>query len=93
MIKLDLSSDVGNVERISDTNFFLKSSSGAIKIQLHKVAIDRGMSWDQAFSIFSKSISENRNDRKEGGFYITSNVRLICKLKFWWFRQFDFDLI
>jgi hypothetical protein len=54
----------------------MKSSSGAIKIQLHKVSIDRGMSWDQAFSCFSKSLKENRVDRNEGGFYVNSSVCL-----------------
>ncbi len=54
----------------------MKSSSGAIKIQLHKVSIDRGMSWDQAFNCLSKSLKENRVDRNEGGFYITSSVCL-----------------
>jgi len=52
----------------------MKSSSGAIKIQLHKVSIDRGMSWDQAFNCLSKSLKENRVDRNEGGFYVTSSV-------------------
>ncbi|CAG2101520.1 unnamed protein product, partial [Medioppia subpectinata] len=69
---IDLSSDVGNVQRVNDTDYYLKSSSGAIKIQLHNVSIDRGMSWDQALTSYKNSCLEYANDKQDFGFYISS---------------------
>ena len=77
-----MSSGVGNVEQKEKSDFFLKSSSGAIKIQLHKVAIDRGMSWDQAFSAYNKSLTENMSDTKDVGFYVTTQVRHSSQIAF-----------
>jgi hypothetical protein len=72
---LDLSSEIGNVNHISEESYFIKSSSGAIKIQLHTVSIDRGMSWDNALKCYNQSKEENINC----DFYLNSSVsKCIC---------------
>ena len=77
-----MSSDIGNVDCVNAVDFYLKSSSGAIKIQLHKVTIDRGMSWDQAFNAYKKSVEQYSSDLKEFGFYVNSMVRLDLRQRF-----------
>lgn len=67
----ELSSDVGKVECLHDENFFLKASSGSIKIQLNQVAVDRGFSWPKALELW-----EQRKEPNEG-FYKTETVRII----------------
>ena len=45
---MDLSSHMGNVQRLDHRVFYTKHSTGITQIELHKVGVDRGMSWEEA---------------------------------------------
>lgn len=72
---VDFSSEVNKVNRLSVESFFLKSSSGTIKIQLHHVMIDRGMSWDAAYNSWTQCKTQME------GFYMINSVS-IANIKF-----------
>ena len=71
---IDLSSDVGNVQKLNEENFILKSSSGAIKIQLHTVLIDRGLSYEKAHNMYLQAIEEDDYFKDDIGFYVFNSV-------------------
>ena len=68
----DLTSDIGKVERIEHRTFLKKHSTGAAKIEFHAVAVERGMSWEEAKNLWSQCTSP------EEGFYLTSSVSSVC---------------
>ena len=75
---VDLSSEVGNVVRLSEESFILKSASGATKIQLHAVAIDRGLSYEKALNMYKQALQEEDYFKEDVGFYTTDSVSLFC---------------
>ncbi|KAI1293580.1 Protein strawberry notch -like protein 1 [Halotydeus destructor] len=64
---IDLTSDVGKVDRRSCRTFFLKHSTGAAKVELHEVAVERGMAWEEAESLWKHC------KLPEEGYYVTNS--------------------
>lgn len=71
---IDLSSEVGNVQKLNQENFIMKSASGAIKIQLHTVAIDRGLPFERAENMYKQAIAEDDYFKNEIGFYVSNST-------------------
>lgn len=75
---VDLSSEMGNVVRLSEESFILKSASGATKIQLHAVAIDRGLPYEKALNMYKQALQEEDYFKEDVGFYTTDSVSFFC---------------
>lgn len=56
------------MERIEHRSFFRKHSTGAAKIEFHSVAVERGMSWEEAYNLWSQCKTTDE------GFYLISSV-------------------
>lgn len=79
---IDLSSDVGNVQKLNEENFIMKSSSGATKIQLHTVSIDRGLHYEKAINMYQQAIEEDDYFKDDIGFYVSSSTYQVRKTIF-----------
>ncbi|KPM11668.1 strawberry notch-like protein [Sarcoptes scabiei] len=79
---IDLSSEVGNVENLNQENFLMNASNGAIKIQLHTVLIDRGLTWERAENMYKQAIEQDDYFRAEIGFYVSNSTFQIRKTIF-----------
>lgn len=66
---------MGNVQKLNEENFIMKSSSGATKIQLHTVSIDRGLHYEKAINMYQQAIEEDDYFKDDIGFYVSSSVR------------------
>lgn len=67
-----LSSNNGRVRRLEHTEFKYKHSESVTTIiELHKVAVERGISWERAFEIYGQS-----KDPEEG-FYLAKSDRFV----------------
>lgn len=60
--------------RLSEESFILKSASGATKIQLHAVAIDRGLPYEKALNMYKQALQEEDYFKEDVGFYTTDSV-------------------
>lgn len=65
---------MGNVQKLNEENYILRSSSGATKIQLHTVSIDRGINYDKAYNLYQQAIEEDDYFKNDIGFYTTNSV-------------------
>lgn len=60
----DISSDVSKVDIRNRQSFIIKISTGSTKVELFEVAVDKGMSWDEAHAKWLSC------ERPEEGFYL-----------------------
>ena len=80
---IDLTSDSAKIDRKSHQVFFHKHSTGAAKIELHELAVERGMSWEDSSVLFKHckntdegyylTNSENKSTSKMGIFLAVSD--------------------
>lgn len=54
----------------------MNSASGAIKIQLHTVQIDRGLNYERAENMYKQAVEEDDYFKDEIGFYISKTVNI-----------------
>ncbi|XP_074602022.1 protein strawberry notch isoform X2 [Brevipalpus obovatus] len=73
---MDLTSDIGKVERIEHKSFIIKHSTGTAKIEFHVVKVERGMPWEDAVSLWKHCTAP------EEGFYIMHTDHMIRKSVF-----------
>jgi hypothetical protein len=64
---IDLTSDSAKIERKNHQVFFHKHSTGAAKIELHELAVERGMSWEDSSSLFKHCKTPDE------GYYLTNS--------------------
>lgn len=74
---LDLTSEIGKVERVEHRSFLRKHSTGAAKIEFHVVKVERGMSWAEASSLWGHCKTP------EEGFYVMNGVSYCSYLISW----------
>lgn len=67
---------MGKVERLDFKYFLKKHATGAAKIELHTVSVERGMSWEEAQTLWTHCKTA------EEGFYVNSNVITILSIEF-----------
>ncbi|KAH9419908.1 Protein strawberry notch 2 [Dermatophagoides pteronyssinus] len=79
---IDLSNEVGNVRKLDQENFILKSSSRAVKIQLHTVSVDRGLSFERADNLRKQALDEENYFKDEIGYYVSNSTYQIRKTIF-----------
>ncbi|KAH7638141.1 strawberry notch-like protein [Dermatophagoides farinae] len=79
---IDLSNEVGNVRKLDLENFILKSSSRAVKIQLHTVSVDRGISFERADNLRKQAFDEETYFKDEIGYYVSNSTYQIRKTIF-----------
>lgn len=79
---IDLSNEVGNVRKLDQENFILKSSSRAVKIQLHTVSVDRGLSFERADNLRKQALDEENYFKDEIGYYVSNSVSSILLFEF-----------
>ena len=70
---MDLTSEIGKVDRIEHRTFIRKHSTGVAKIELHVVKVERGMSWEEAHSLVRHCKTP------EEGFYLTHSEHMVRK--------------
>ncbi|KAK4336681.1 hypothetical protein RND71_044107 [Anisodus tanguticus] len=70
---MDLTSEFGQMERLEHKTYLTRHSTGLTKIELHKIAVERGISWDKAVEINSQCKD------KEEGFYILNSDHMVRK--------------
>lgn len=73
---------MGNVQRLNEENFIMKSPSGAIRVQLHTVLIDRGLDFDRAKQLYQNAIEEDDWFKDDIGFYVMTSVSFSLALLF-----------
>jgi hypothetical protein len=70
---MDLTSDQRKVDLVERQKYYIKHSTGMARIELHNVAVDRGMSWEEAHNLWSQCTTP------EEGFYTTQGEHMTRK--------------
>lgn len=75
---IDLTSDsAARIERKSHQVFYHKHSTGAAKIELHEISVERGMNWEDAKRLASSSTKQQTEGFSCEGFYMTGSSMTI----------------